>query len=274
MLLDPRIGLGLRAPHIEPLLAQRPALGWLEIHSENWFAQGGQIAARLTDLRSYYPISLHGVGLSLGSADGLQRSHLQKLKNLVDRVNPILISEHLSWGRVGDIHSNDLLPMPYTKESIQVLVQHIDQTQQYLGRQILVENVSSYMSFAESSMPEWVFIQQVIEQAGCGLLLDLNNVYVNAVNHQFSAQTYLDQLPWQAVQEIHLAGYSQDGTLLIDTHSRAVQPEVWKLYQIALPHLYPTTRTLIEWDADLPELDILLEEAQKAALLLMERADV
>lgn len=273
--LDARIGIGLRAPHIDEVLTTRPPLGWLEVHSENWMTDEGPIAERLQQIRAAYPLSLHGVGLSLGSADGLDRSHLHKLARRVERTRPVLVSEHLSWGRRGHQHSNDLLPLPYNAAAISVLVRHIDQVQQTLGRQILVENISSYCTFTESTLTEWAFVRSVVERADCGLLLDLNNLYVNACNHGFHTEDYLDAMPWERVAEIHLAGFEfDDNEILIDTHGQAVQAPVWALYNAALPHLPATTRTLIEWDTALPPLTQLLAEAHKADRLLKERTHV
>jgi len=268
---DSRIGIGLRAPHIEEVLASRPPLGWLEVHSENWMSDEGPIAERLQEIRAAYPISLHGVGLSLGSADGLDTRHLQKLAHLVARAQPILVSEHLSWGSIAGHHSNDLLPLPFNEAAIRVLVRHIDQVQQALGRQILVENLSSYCTFDSSTLPEWEFVREVVERADCGLLLDLNNIHVNACNHGFQASDYLAAMPWQRVAEVHLAGFEEEGDALIDTHGRPVQEPVWALYAEALHHLPATALTLIEWDNDLPPLAQLLAEAGKADRYLRER---
>lgn len=268
--LDSRIGIGLRSPHIDEVLQTRPPVGWLELHSENWMCERGPIAERLQDVRAAYPISLHGVGLSLGSADGLDDTHIKKLARLVERCQPILVSEHLSWGRIAGRHSNDLLPLPFNDETINLLVRHIDQVQQALGRQILVENLSSYCTFPESTLPEWEFVRRVVERAGCGLLLDINNVYVNACNHGFAAEDYLAAIPWACVREIHLAGYEEDGPALIDTHGRPVQEPVWALYAAALGFAPATARTLIEWDNDLPPLNQLLAEAKKADRYLQE----
>lgn len=267
--MDARIGIGLRAPHIQELLANRPALGWLELHSENWMTDSGTIPARLREIGEIYPLSLHGVGLSLGSADGVDTAHLNKLARLVARCQPILISEHLAWGRLGTHHSHDLLPLPFTLEAIRILAENIDRVQQCLGRQILVENISTYCTFAESVMPEWAFVRAVVERADCGLLLDLNNVFVNASNHDFVVDDYLDAVPWPRVAEVHLAGFDVEGDALIDTHGRAVQEPVWTLYQSVLRRLPVSARTLIEWDADLPPLSRLLEEAGTASAYLL-----
>lgn len=270
---DARTGIGLRAPHIAELLRTRPLIGWVEVHSENWMTDEGPVAERLQDVRDQYPVSLHGVGLSLGSADGLDRRHLGKLKTLVERCQPILVSEHLSWSRVSAYHSNDLLPLPLNRDAIDVLVRHIDQVQQFLGRRVLVENVSTYCTFANDTMPEWAFVREVVERADCGLLLDLNNIYVNAHNHGFATADYLSAMPWQRVEEIHLAGYEEEDGVLIDTHGRAVQAPVWGMYAEALISLPSTARVLIEWDSALPSLPCLLDEARKADNVLAEVRD-
>lgn len=269
--IDARIGIGLRAQHIDEVLGTRPALGLLEIHSENWMTDEGPIAERLQQIRAAYPLSLHGMGLSLGSADGLDHGHLRKLSRLVERTRPILVSEHLSWGRWGHHHSNDLLPLPYNETAINVLVRHIDQVQQTLGRPILVENVSNYCTFAESTLTEWEFVRTVVERADCGLLLDLNNLYVNACNHSFRTADYLAAMPWDRVAEVHLAGFELDhDDVLIDTHGRPVQAPVWALFEATLPHTPRQARCLIEWDSALPPLAQLLAEAHKADHLLKE----
>lgn len=235
------------------------------MHSENWLAETGPIAEPMADIRRRFDISLHGVGLSLGSADGLDMVHLRRLKALIDRCNPILASEHLCWGRVGGKHSNDLLPMPHDRPNARLFIERIDQVQQFLGRSILVENVSSYCTFSASTMPEWEFVSEVVERAHGGLLLDINNVYVNAANHGFDAFTYLGAMPWDRVKEGHLAGYDSWGDVPIDTHGWPVQIPVWDLFDRFSKLLSDGARVLIEWDADLPALDVLLAEAVKAS---------
>jgi hypothetical protein len=262
-----RAGIGLRTPHQRQVLAERPDVGWLEVHSENFFARGGQVLNVLERARSHYPLSLHGVGLSLGSADPLSAEHLSLLKGLVQRFEPGLVSDHLCWGAVGGRHLNDLLPLPYTEEALAVVCRNVGAAQEVLGRQILVENVSSYLQFCESSIPEWEFLAEVARRSGCGILLDVNNIYVSSVNHGFDALAYLDAVPPQAVQEIHLAGFDSNGACLIDTHGKPVHGPVWNLYGEALSRLGPVP-TLIEWDTDLPALEILLGEARKAQEIL------
>ncbi len=262
-----RAGIGLRSPHYRALLDTRPPLAFLEVHSENFFGEGGQPHWFLGQLRQHYALSLHGVGLSLGTTDELSAAHLGKLKKLITRYEPTLVSEHLCWGAVGGRHTNDLLPLPYTEEALTLMCRHVDQAQVFLGRQILVENVSSYLQFNHSTIPEWEFVAQVAQRTGCGILLDVNNIYVNAVNHGFSAVEYLRAIPAAAVQEIHLAGFDDNGQCLIDTHGKKVSDEVWQLYADAIA-LVGDKPTLIEWDADIPALDILLGEANHANEIL------
>lgn len=265
---DQRVSIGLRTAHTAALLNDAHGLSWLEIHTENWLTESGPIAERLADIRARFDLSLHGVGLSLGSADALDQNHLQQLKRLAERCQPILISEHLSWGAIDGRHSNDLLPLPFNQPTLQLLVQRIDRVQQTLGRQILVENLSSYCTFAESTMPEWEFVRTVVERADCGLLLDFNNVHVNAVNHHFHASDYFAAMPWGRVGEVHLAGYEQWGDVLVDTHGYPVQPPVWQLFERYQHHLPADARILIEWDTDVPELTTLLAEVDKARVIL------
>jgi uncharacterized protein (UPF0276 family) len=260
-------GLGLRAPHYGEILATRPAVGWFEAHSENYFGDGGQPLYFLERVRSLYPLSLHGVGLSLGSADALDREHLRKLKSLVARFEPALVSEHLSWGAIGGRHFNDLLPLPYTEEALRVVSAHVRQTQDFLGRQILVENISAYLQFQHATMDEADFIAALVSASGCGILLDVNNLYVNAVNHGIDPLAYLERIPLQAVSEIHLAGFDSAAGMLIDTHGKRVAEPVWELYRHALSRFGPTP-TLIEWDTDIPALPVLLEEAGRAQAML------
>ena len=227
--LPPRAGIGLRAPHYREVLETRPDVGWVEVHSENYFGRGGQPLHYLERARSHFALSLHGVGLSLGSADGLRQAHLLQLKALVERFEPSLISDHLCWGAIGDRHLNDLLPLPYTEAALDVVCANVGRAQEFLGRQILVENVSSYLQFSDSTIPEWEFVGEVARRTGCGLLLDINNIYVSAVNHGFDALRYLDAIPARAVREIHLAGFDSNGMCLIDTHGKPVAGPVWNL---------------------------------------------
>lgn len=263
-------GIGLRAPHYEALARTTPRLSFLEVHSENFFGDGGPPLAWLERFRADYPLSLHGVGLSLGTAGPLDEAHLAKLAALVRRTEPALVSEHLCWGAIGGRFANDLLPLPYTREALDNVIAQVERVQERLGRRILVENVSSYLEFKVSTIPEWEFIAEVARRSGCGILLDVNNIHVNAVNHGFDPVEYLDAIPAEAVGEIHLAGYTASDGILIDTHGARVSSEVWALYAVALDRLGPRP-TLIEWDTDIPELDVLLDEAARATRLL-ERA--
>ena len=267
-------GIGLRAPHLGRVLAERPRVPWFEVHSENLFAAGGAIHADMHRIRDDYPLSLHGVGLSLGSADSLDERHLDRLAELVHQYQPALVSEHLCWAALGGVHSNDLLPLPMTDEALVQTVAHIQQAQERLGRELLVENVSTYLRFVEADYYEWDFVAEVVRRSGCGLLLDVNNIYVNSINHGFDPSAYLRAMPTKAVREIHLAGFTRKTglavPLLIDTHSGSVDAAVWALYAEALDRLGPVP-TLIEWDQDIPELEILLAEAARAEELLHAR---
>ena len=261
------VGIGLRAPHYGSFLHERPAIGWLEVHSENYFGDGGYDLHVLERVRRDYPLSLHGVGLSLGSADGLRETHLAKLKRLVERIQPALVSEHLCWGAFAGRHFNDLLPLPYTREALDLMVARVDQVQTALGRLILIENVSTYLVYREPAMPELEFLGKLARRSGCGILFDVNNLYVNAVNHAFDPLAALGALPPQYVREIHLAGHARTEECLIDDHGSPVCDAVWALYAAARRHC-GAVPTLIEWDTDIPALDVLLAEARKAEALL------
>lgn len=263
--LPTRAGIGLRAPHHAAVLETMPNTGWLEVHSENFFGAGGEPLRVLDALCERYPISLHGVGLSLGSVMPPERRHLDKLKALVRRVAPAVVSEHLCWSAVGGHHLNELLPLPYTREALGVVCANVSRTQDCLQRPILVENVSSYLRFAGADYPEWEFVAEVARRTGCGVLLDVNNVWVSACNHGFDPWAYVRAIPPALVGEIHLAGYeaAETGGFLIDTHSRPVSEPVWGLYRETLKHCGPKP-TLIEWDNDIPPLATLLAEAERA----------
>jgi uncharacterized protein (UPF0276 family) len=260
-------GIGLRAPHVARVLAERPQVSWFEVHSENYFADGGPALSALDRIRANYPLSLHGVGLSLGSTDSLDLAHLAKLKRLADRIEPARVSEHLCWSSVNGRHYNDLLPLPYTPEALDHVCARVSSVQDFLGREILVENVSSYFAFPESTLAEANFVAEVAARSGCGLLVDVNNIYVNARNHGIDADAYLDAIPRAAVAEIHLAGFDTSGPCLIDTHGTPVAPEVWSLYERALARFGPVP-TLIEWDTDLPAFAVLQREAATAGAYL------
>jgi len=263
-------GIGLRTPHVRQLREERPAVPWLEVHSENYYADGGPALASLLRIRADYPLSLHGVGMSLGSTDPLDRTHLGKLARLVARTEPALVSEHLCWSGVGGRALNDLLPLPYTEEALAHVCARVAEVQDFLGRELLVENVSSYLAFADATIPEWEFVAAVTRRTGCKLLCDVNNIHVNAVNHGFDADAYLAALPRDAVAEIHLAGFQATDTCLIDTHGAPVAPEVWALYRRAIARFGPVP-TLIEWDTDIPPLATLLAEAATAQRILETR---
>jgi len=260
-------GIGLRAQHHLEVLAHAPPVAWFEAHSENYFADGGSHVECLSRIRANYPLSLHGVGLSLGSTDEIDPLQLLRLRRAVARFEPALISEHLSWSSVGGRFANDLLPLPYSEEALRHVTSRITQVQDTLGRQILLENVSSYLQFTASTMTEWQFLAAVAAESGCGILLDLNNIYVAAQNHGFACEDYLQGIPADAVQEFHLAGHTQievDGRpLLIDTHGSPVCDAVWDLYRRALQR-FGHVPALIEWDTDIPTMDALRAEAGKA----------
>jgi len=260
-------GVGLRAPHVAQVLAQHPRVAWFEVHSENYYAEGGPALAALDRIRRDYPVSLHGVGMSLGSTDPLDQVHLHKLKRLIARIEPALVSEHLCWSGVGGRHMNDLLPLPYTEEALVHVSSRIAEVQETLGRELLVENVSSYLAFAEATIPEWEFVAEVSARTGCKLLVDVNNIHVNAINHGFDADAYIAAMPPASVAEIHLAGFETGEHCLIDTHGTPVAPEVWSLYRRAIERFGPRP-TLIEWDTDIPSFDVLLREAATAQSIL------
>ncbi len=266
------VGIGLRSPHYDAVETTRPDVAFLEVHPENFFGAGRHVDY-LIAMSEIYPISLHGVGLSLGSTDDLCPRHLASLKHLVDVVKPALVSDHASWSLSGNAHLNDLLPLPYTDETLRVVADHVNQVQDVLGRQMLVENPSTYLAYEHSEMSEPAFLAGLVERTGCRLLLDMNNIYVQQHNIGVDPKEYFARLDRDAVGEMHLAGYSEeviDGTpLLIDTHSRRVQDDVWGLYADAIRH-FGAVPTLIEWDKDIPELAVLLEEASKADALMRE----
>lgn len=262
-----RAGIGLRAEHHAEVLRNLPDVGWLEVHSENHFAPAGAAHSALDAIRAHYPISLHGVGLSLGATDPLDREHLAQLRQTIARYEPRLVSEHLCWGVAGGRHTNDLLPLPYTREALRHVVSRVTEVQENLGRRILIENVSSYVAFRDSQMAEWDFLAALAREAGCGILLDVNNIYVSSRNHDFDARHYLAAMPPGSIEEIHLAGHSTrmlDGhELLVDTHDARVCGDVWKLYADTVAQ-FGRVPALIEWDTDLPGLEVLVDEAHRA----------
>nr|WP_294507217.1 DUF692 domain-containing protein [uncultured Rhodopila sp.] len=268
-----RCGIGLRTPHLAEVMARRPRTGWLEVHPENYM--GAPAAAdALERLRADYPLSLHGVGLSLGSADGIDADHLSRLKALTHRLEPCRVSEHMSWSAHGGAWLNDLVPLPYTDESLSVICRNVDRMQTALGRQILVENPSSYLSYRDSTMPEAVFLAEIVRRTGCGILCDVNNIFVSAHNLGLDAQEYMRTLPADAIGEIHLAGHARneiDGqVLLIDDHGGRVIDPVRALYRDAVERFGPVP-TMIEWDTALPPLDVLLDEAALADAVMEVR---
>ena len=271
--LPVRAAIGLRGPHIDELMATTPRLDWLEVHSENYFGDGGRALRQLERVRADYALSLHGVGLSLGSTDPLNQTHLTKLKRLAERIEPHSVSEHLCWSSIGGRFLNDLLPLPYNEAALVTVCRNISHAQDFLGRRLCVENVSSYIQFRDQALDEWDFLAEVARRCDCDILLDVNNIYVSAINHGFDPQHYLAAIPSARVAEIHLAGHERDDErnggddFLIDTHSRPVCDAVWSLYADALACFGPRP-TLIEWDADLPALDVLISEAAKAQVLL------
>lgn len=260
-------GIGLRSQHYVDLLQRKPGVAWLEAHPENYFGEGGAPLYYLEKLREHYPLSLHGVGLSLGSVDPLNMDHLKQLKSLIDRFDPGLFSEHLSWGSFEGSFMNDLLPMPYTEEALDHFCERVSQTQDFLGRRMLVENPSSYLSYTHSTIPEAEFLIAIAQRTGCGLLLDINNIYVSAENHDFDAIAYMNAIPSELVGEIHLAGHARnqvgDQEVLIDDHGSQVSTDVWALFD-EFASKGVDVPVLIEWDSDVPELDVLLAEADKA----------
>ncbi len=244
---------------------------WLEIHSENFLCDGGPRLAMLDVIAARTPISCHGVGLSLGSATGIDEDHLARLKRLFARVKPARVSEHLAWSVFEGAYLNDLLPLPYTEESLRIVADNVARAQDAFGRQILIENPSAYMTFPETTMDEPAFLARLVEKTGCGLLLDINNVYVSASNSGFNAGAYLRALPAQAIGEIHLAGHVAEDGLLIDTHSAPVKQQVWDLFASTVGRIGPKP-TLIEWDLDVPALPVLLGEAAAAQTILTKAA--
>lgn len=270
--LPARAGVGLRSPHVAEVLATRPAVHWIEVHPENYLG-GGPAGRALDALRQDYPVAFHAVGLAVGSAEGVDRCHLERIRSLLTRVEPTLVSEHLAWSRHGGRYLNHLLPLPYTEESLAVVSRNVDEVQTTLGRRVLIENPSAYLRFTTSSIPEAEFLTELVRQTGCGVLCDVNNVHVTAQNLGLDPIAYLDALPAAAVGEIHLAGHSVndvDGrTLLIDDHGSPVHAAVWGLYEHALRR-FGAVPTLIEWDTAIPALDVLMEEARRADARLLD----
>lgn len=265
--IDVRPGIGLRPAHYRDLLASRPDVGFVEVHSENYFGDGGAPLHYLQQASEHYPVSLHGIGLSLGSTDPLSTDHLRHLDRLINRFDPVLVSDHLCWNSFDGVYLNDLLPLPYTRESLIHFSDRVSQVQDAIGRQLVVENPSSYLAFRESELAETEFLAELSRRSGCGLLLDINNVYVSARNLGFDATAYIEAIPADSVKEFHLAGHTvrefPEATVLIDTHDAPVCEAVWELYAQALD-LIGYRPTLVEWDASLPTLDVVVTECDRA----------
>lgn len=267
-----RAGVGLKPEHYRDVLDSFPDIGWFEVHPENYMGAGGWPHHVLERVRARYPLSMHGVGLSIGGAEPLNRAHIDRLKALVKRYQPGLVSEHLAWSTHEGHFLNDLLPLPYNEATLAHVARHVDELQEALGRRVLIENPSTYVTFTNSEMPEVDFLREMVKRTGCGLLLDCNNVYVCAVNHHFDPAAYIDAFPVEHVGEFHLAGYAEiadeDGSpLLIDAHDRTVRDVVWALYARAVARA-GAIPTLIEWDNDVPGWDALHAEAMKAERIL------
>ena len=256
-------GLGLRSPHYPDFLERAVPVDFVEVISENFMIDGGRPLDVLERVRALHPVALHGVSMSIGSADGLDRDHLTRLKILVDRIEPLFVSDHLCWTRIDGFNAHDLLPIPYTSEAMDVVCTNIAQAQDALGRTMLIENPSSYVTFAQGDATEWQFIAEMCARTGCDLLLDVNNIFVSATNHGFDAMAYIAGIPAQRVRQIHLAGHSQGEALLIDTHDRAVPASVWALYAAVLARTGPVA-TMIERDDNIPPLAELLAELDTA----------
>ena len=269
-------GIGFKPQHFDDLLLDEQPIGFVEVHAENYMGAGGPPHAMLRRLRETYALSIHGVGLSIGSMAPLDTEHLSRLKALCDRYEPASFSEHLAWSSHGEVYLNDLLPLPYTPETLARIAEHVDQVQHALNRQMLLENPSTYIQFANSTIPETEFLSEIVRRTGCGLLLDINNVFVQAKNHGTSAEDYLSTFPLARVKEIHLGGHEEqtDDTgapLLIDAHGSPVTDDVWSLYADVIATTGPLP-TLIEWDNDVPAWPVLANEARAAAAILKRAA--
>lgn len=263
--LEPPVkaGVSLKHCYYEEVLEDKPIIDFFEVHSENHMSKGGSSLAWLEAIREFYPISLHGVSLSLGTAQDLNKVHLEKLKNLIQRIDPFLVSDHLSWSIIDGVYLNDLLPILYTKESLEIMSDHILEAQEYLGRTLLIENPSSYLYFPKNDYSEPQFLTELVKKTGCKLLLDVNNIYVSSYNNKFDPHEYLEGIPLNVIEEMHLAGHNRTHKFYIDDHGCRVQTEVWELYKTALKR-FGRIPTLIEWDDNVPKLSILLEEAEQA----------
>ena len=267
VILNRLIGLGLRYPHYKYILENKPAVGWFEVHSENFFCNGGASLKFISEVRQDYPLSLHGVGLSLGSAEDVDDDHLLRLKGLIELINPIMVSEHLSWSKVNGIHMNDLLPVPYNQSSLELFSRNLNKAQSFLKRELLIENPSSYVELSGSDMDEADFINELCQITGAKLLLDINNIYVSCFNHNIDPYTYIDKIKPELVREIHLSGHTTkeiepETFIKVDTHNSVVCQEVWDLYGYCINKL-GSIMTLLEWDSELPPFIELQMEANK-----------
>ncbi|MBZ8132726.1 DUF692 domain-containing protein [Afifella sp. IM 167] len=275
--LPERAGVGLKLDHVKQILEEKSEIGFFEVHPENYMGAGGPPHHYLSAIRERYPLSLHGVGLSIGGAGRLDGAHLQKLRALLDRYQPQSFSEHLAWSTHEGHFLNDLLPLPYTQETLRLVAAHVEEAQERLGRKILIENPSTYVAFSASDMDEVDFLAELAGRTGCGLLLDVNNVYVSATNHAYSPEAYLDRFPVHLVGEIHLAGHAVDedesgAPLLVDTHDRSVTDAVWTLYERVIARVGPVP-TLVEWDSELPDWPVLAAEAARAEAILFSAGE-
>lgn len=260
-------GLGLRREHYIHVIENRPSIGWFEMNTENFMVDGGWPLQVLEHVRANYPIVFHGVSMSIGSTDALNLEYLRDLDRLAKRFEPAWISDHLCWTGVGSHNLHDLLPLPYTEEAVMHVAERIRRVQETLGRPILIENVSSYVQYKSSQLAEWEFLTAVAEEGDCGILLDINNIFVNAFNHRFEAKHYIDSVPVERVVQFHLAGHSNCGTYLLDSHDHLIRPEVWELYDYALAR-FKSVSTLIERDDNIPAFPELQEEVAQAAMRL------
>ena len=261
------IGVGLRTPHYRDFLEQSIAVDWIEVHAENYFGEGGYDLYVLKELRQQFPVSVHGVGLGLGSAQGYRQAHIEKLKHLVDRISPALVSEHLCWGAVAGRSLNDLLPIPMMQSTLDLICDRVDDLQNQLQRQVLIENVSSYVRYIQDEMSEAEFLAKLVKRTGCGVLLDINNLYINQINHgedAMAALQHMAALPAGSIGEIHLAGYLATEDCLVDNHGSCVSDPVWHLFSSACSLLGSDIPVMIEWDTDIPPLPVLLDEVKKA----------
>ena len=267
---NPGFGLGLRTTHYDQILAEHPQVDWFEALSENYMVPGGKPHHYLEQIRAEYPLVLHGVSMSIGSCDPLDFDYLRQLKALIDRIDPLWVSDHLCWNGVAGNNTHDLLPLPYTREAAEHVASRIRRVQDFLDRRLLIENVSSYVNFNQSEMAEWDFLVEIAQRADCLLLLDINNVYVSGFNHGFNARDYIDALPRERIQQIHLAGHSNCETHIIDTHDAPVADPVWELYGYAIEAFGPIA-TMIERDDNIPDLTTMVCELDQARAIAKQK---